>query len=92
MLQDTSIIRVEELGKSFGEHQVLRKIDFSVEKGECVCILGSSGSGKSMLLRCINQLETQTCGKIYFHGQELGRKQKEAGSGGKEKKPDARKC
>ena len=77
MLQDTSIIRVEELGKSFGEHQVLRKIDFSVEKGECVCILGSSGSGKSTLLRCINQLETQTCGKIYFHGQELGRKQKE---------------
>jgi putative lysine transport system ATP-binding protein len=77
MLQDTSIIRVEELGKSFGEHQVLRKIDFSVEKGECVCILGSSGSGKSTLLRCINQLETQTCGKIFFHGQELGRKQKE---------------
>ena len=77
MLQDTSIIRVEELGKSFGEHQVLRKIDFSVEKGECVCILGSSGSGKSTLLRCINQLETQTCGKIYFHGQGLGRKQKE---------------
>ncbi len=77
MVQDTSIIRVEELGKSFGEHQVLRKIDFSVEKGECVCILGSSGSGKSTLLRCINQLETQTCGKIYFHGQELGRKQKE---------------
>ncbi|MBR2088767.1 MAG: amino acid ABC transporter ATP-binding protein [Oscillospiraceae bacterium] len=71
------MIRVEELGKSFGEHQVLRKIDFSVEKGECVCILGSSGSGKSTLLRCINQLETQTCGKIYFHGQELGRKQKE---------------
>ena len=76
-MKDTSIIRVEELGKSFGEHQVLRKIDFSVEKGECVCILGSSGSGKSTLLRCINQLETQTCGKIYFHGQELGRKQKE---------------
>ena len=76
-MQDTSIIRVEELGKSFGEHQVLRKIEFSVEKGECVCILGSSGSGKSTLLRCINQLETQSCGKIYFHGQELGRKQKE---------------
>ena len=40
------IIRVEELGKSFGEHQVLRKIDFSVNKGDVICILGSSGSGK----------------------------------------------
>ncbi|MCR5142374.1 MAG: amino acid ABC transporter ATP-binding protein [Ruminococcus sp.] len=71
------IIRVEELGKSFGEHQVLRKIDFSVNKGDIICILGSSGSGKSTLLRCINQLETQSCGKIFFHGSELGRKQKE---------------
>ena len=73
MQDDKTIIRVEELGKSFGEHQVLRRIDFSVAKGDVICILGSSGSGKSTLLRCINQLETQTCGKIYFHGQELGK-------------------
>lgn len=71
------IIRVEELSKSFGEHQVLRKIDFSVNKGDVICILGSSGSGKSTLLRCINQLETQTYGKIYFNGKELGKKQRE---------------
>ena len=71
------IIRVEELGKTFGEHQVLRKIDISVAKGEVICILGSSGSGKSTLLRCINQLETQSCGKIFFHGSELGRRQRE---------------
>lgn len=71
------IIRVEELGKTFGEHQVLRKIDFSVAKGDVICILGSSGSGKSTLLRCINQLETQSCGKIFFHGSELGRRQRE---------------
>ena len=71
------IIRVEELGKTFGEHQVLRKIDFGVNKGDVICILGSSGSGKSTLLRCINQLETQSCGKIFFHGSELGRKQRE---------------
>ena len=71
------IIRVEELGKTFGEHQVLRKIDFGVNKGDVICILGSSGSGKSTLLRCINQLETQSCGKIFFHGRELGRKQRE---------------
>jgi putative lysine transport system ATP-binding protein len=71
------VIRVDELSKSFGEHQVLRKIDFSVNKGDVICILGSSGSGKSTLLRCINQLETQTYGKIFFHGRELGKKQKE---------------
>lgn len=71
------IIRVEELSKSFGEHQVLRKIDFSVNKGDVICILGSSGSGKSTLLRCINQLEVQTYGKIYFNGKELGKKQRE---------------
>jgi putative lysine transport system ATP-binding protein len=71
------IIRVEELSKSFSEHQVLRKIDFSVNKGDVICILGSSGSGKSTLLRCINQLETQTYGKIYFNGKELGKKQRE---------------
>ena len=71
------IIRVEELSKSFGEHQVLRKIDFSVKKGDVICILGSSGSGKSTLLRCINQLETQTYGKIYFKGKEIGKSQKE---------------
>ncbi|MGN0690006.1 MAG: amino acid ABC transporter ATP-binding protein [Oscillospiraceae bacterium] len=71
------IIKVEELSKNFGDHQVLRKIDFSVKKGEVICILGSSGSGKSTLLRCINQLETQTYGKIYFNGKELGKKQRE---------------
>ena len=46
MQDDKTIIRVEELGKSFGEHQVLRRIDFSVAKGDVICILGSSGSGK----------------------------------------------
>ncbi|MBO4865330.1 MAG: amino acid ABC transporter ATP-binding protein [Ruminococcus sp.] len=71
------MIRVEELGKSFGEHQVLRKIDFTVNKGDVICILGSSGSGKSTMLRCINQLEAQSCGKIFFHGKELGRTQRE---------------
>ncbi|MGN1340994.1 MAG: amino acid ABC transporter ATP-binding protein [Oscillospiraceae bacterium] len=71
------VIRVEELSKNFGEHQVLRKIDFSVNKGDVICILGSSGSGKSTLLRCINQLETQTYGRVYFNGKELGKAQRE---------------
>ena len=65
------VIAIENLSKSFGDHQVLRKIDFAVEKGEVICIVGSSGSGKSTLLRCINKLEQQTDGKIYFNGNEV---------------------
>ena len=72
-----AIISVEELSKSFGQHEVLRKIDFNVEPGEIICIVGSSGSGKSTLLRCINKLETQTSGKILYHGKEIGAVQKE---------------
>ena len=71
------IISIEELSKSFGDHEVLRKIDFAVEKGEVVCILGSSGSGKSTLLRCINKLEHQTTGKILYHGKSVKDGQKE---------------
>ncbi len=66
-----SIIKVENLVKSFGDHEVLKKIDFEISKGEVVCIIGSSGSGKSTLLRCINHLETPTGGKILFHGGEV---------------------
>lgn len=72
-----AIISVEELSKSFGKHEVLRKIDFNVAPGEIICIVGSSGSGKSTLLRCINKLETQTSGKIWYHGKEIGAVQKE---------------
>ena len=71
------IITVEELGKSFGSHEVLRKIDFSIQKGEVVCIVGTSGSGKSTLLRCINKLESQSTGKILYHGKEIKNVQKE---------------
>ena len=76
-MSEEKIIRIEELSKSFGEHEVLRKIDFSVEKGEVICILGSSGSGKSTLLRCVNKLERQTNGKILYHGKEIRDVQKE---------------
>ncbi len=71
------VISIEDLSKSFGDHEVLRKIDFSVEKGEVICIVGSSGSGKSTLLRCINKLEQQTAGKIYFNGKVVANKQNE---------------
>lgn len=70
-MSEEKIIEIQDLSKSFGDHEVLRKIDFSVYKGDVICILGSSGSGKSTLLRCINRLEHQTSGKILYHGKEV---------------------
>ncbi|NLN14102.1 MAG: amino acid ABC transporter ATP-binding protein, partial [Tissierellia bacterium] len=55
-----NIIEVRHLSKSFGSNEVLRDINFSVKKGEVVSIIGSSGSGKSTMLRCINLLEKPT--------------------------------
>ncbi|SEQ97175.1 putative lysine transport system ATP-binding protein [Lachnospiraceae bacterium NE2001] len=66
-----SVISVQNLSKSFGDHEVLRKIDIEVGAGEIICIVGSSGSGKSTLLRCINKLERQTSGKVMYHGKEV---------------------
>ena len=66
-----TVISIKNLGKSFGKHEVLRKIDMDVKEGEIICIVGSSGSGKSTLLRCINKLEKQTTGEIYFRGKEV---------------------
>lgn len=63
------IIEIKHLNKSFGSHEVLKDIDFSVNKGEVVCIIGSSGSGKSTLLRCINLLEKPTGGEILYNGK-----------------------
>ncbi len=65
------LIRVENLRKSFGSHLVLKDIDFSVNPGEVVTIIGASGSGKSTLLRCMNLLETPDSGHIWFHGEDL---------------------
>ena len=65
------IIEVRHLSKFFGDHEVLRDVDFSVPKGEVVSIIGSSGSGKSTLLRCINLLEKPTGGEILYHGKSI---------------------
>ena len=75
-MSDT-IISIRELSKSFGDHEVLKKIDIDVSAGEIICIVGSSGSGKSTLLRCINKLERQTSGKILYHDKEVRDVQKE---------------
>ena len=71
------IISIKELSKSFGDHEVLRKIDIDIKEGEIICIVGSSGSGKSTLLRCINKLERQTSGKILYHNKEVRDVQKD---------------
>ncbi len=65
------VIDIRHLNKSFGTHEVLRDIDFSVNKGEVVCIIGSSGSGKSTLLRCVNLLEKPSGGEIMYHGENI---------------------
>ncbi len=65
------ILKVEHLVKTFGTNEVLKDIDFSVDTGDVISIIGSSGSGKSTLLRCINLLEEATAGSIYFHGQNV---------------------
>ena len=65
------ILQVKHLSKTFGKHEVLRDIDFSVTTGDVTTIIGSSGSGKSTLLRCINLLETPTSGEIMYHGENI---------------------
>jgi putative lysine transport system ATP-binding protein len=65
------IIEILHLSKTFGTHEVLKDINFSVNKGEVVCIIGSSGSGKSTLLRCINLLEKPSGGKIIYKGKNM---------------------
>ena len=68
------ILRLEHLEKTFGTHQVLRDISFSVNKGDVISIIGSSGSGKSTMLRCVNLLEEPTGGKIIFEGKDIAGK------------------
>ncbi len=65
------ILEIRHLSKSFGTHQVLRDIDFTVRPGDVTSIIGASGSGKSTLLRCINLLETPSSGEIRFHGEDI---------------------
>ena len=70
-MSDNSVIRVEELRKSFGSLEVLKGINLEISRGEVVTILGPSGCGKSTLLRCMNLLETPDSGHVWFHGEDL---------------------
>ena len=66
-----NILEIKHLSKSFGNHEVLKDIDFSVSQGDVISIIGASGSGKSTLLRCVNLLETPTSGEILYHGKNV---------------------
>ena len=59
-----SIIELKNVCKSFGNTEVLHNIDFAVQEGEVVVVIGPSGSGKSTLIRCINCLEMITTGEL----------------------------
>ena len=66
-----TILKINHLSKAFGGNVVLRDIDFTVNKGDVISIIGASGSGKSTLLRCINLLETPTSGQIVYNGTDV---------------------
>ena len=71
MEREDVIIELAHLEKSFGGHGVLKDISLSVKRGEVISVIGSSGSGKSTMLRCINLLEAPTGGQIFFEGQDI---------------------
>ena len=66
-----SVLEVKNLSKSFGKAEVLKNIDFSLEKGEAISVIGSSGSGKTTLLRCLNFLEKPDGGQIFVNGNVI---------------------
>jgi len=69
-----SALKLENVHKSFGEHEVLRGIDLDVAEHEVVCLIGASGSGKSTLLRCVNLLEPLAAGRIWLGDEEITRR------------------
>ena len=71
MSDNQVVIQVQNISKKFGDLLVLDNISMDIDKGDCVCVVGPSGRGKSTFLRCINQLETVTSGNILIDGQDI---------------------
>ena len=71
MTTNETLIKVENLVKSFGNIEVLKGINSEIKRGEVVVIIGASGSGKSTFLRCLNRLEESTGGQIFFNGTDI---------------------
>ncbi|WP_404800373.1 amino acid ABC transporter ATP-binding protein [Actinomadura rudentiformis] len=65
------VVEIRDLHKSFGNLEVLKGIDFTVDRGQVICVIGPSGSGKSTLLRCVNLLEEPTKGTVLVDGADL---------------------
>ncbi|WBA09395.1 ABC transporter ATP-binding protein [Salinivibrio kushneri] len=78
-MTDAVALQVKSLKKSFGQHQVLKGISLDAHRGDVISIIGSSGSGKSTFLRCINLLETPTGGEIWVNGELIKMKNNRAG-------------
>ena len=70
-MENNTVIQVRNLKKDFGQNQVLKGIDIDINKGDVVCVIGASGSGKSTFLRCLNMLEVPTGGDIIFENANL---------------------
>ena len=68
---DQPLIQVKNLQKSFGANTVLDGVTVDIYKGDVVCVIGASGSGKSTFLRCLNLLEEPTGGQILFEGTDI---------------------
>ncbi len=71
MSDKKALIRVQDLCKAFGDHQVLKNITVDINQGDVVCVIGPSGSGKSTFLRCLNRLEEPTGGHIIFDNVDI---------------------
>ena len=71
MTTNEVLIKVDGLEKSFGEIKVLKGISTEIKRGEVVCVIGASGSGKSTFLRCLNLLEAPSGGNIYFNDVDI---------------------
>ncbi|WP_153016004.1 ATP-binding cassette domain-containing protein, partial [Methanofollis ethanolicus] len=68
---DKYILRVEEIHKAYGDREVLKGVSFAVRKGETKVFIGPSGTGKSTLLRCINQLTLPDQGRVFLNDEEV---------------------
>ena len=68
---DDYILRVEDIHKTYGDKEVLKGVSFNVRKGDTIVFIGPSGTGKSTLLRCINQLTVPDSGRVWLHDEEV---------------------
>jgi histidine transport system ATP-binding protein len=85
-------LSVEDVHKQFGNHEVLKGISLNAKSGDVISIIGSSGSGKSTFLRCINFLEQPSAGRVTIDGEEIRTVLDKAGAGNRHSPESARTC